>query len=84
MLHMRQLNTLESRVIRIIHGRSHRTDNSILITTRSEQDGNRHTDRILTDTRITRQIETSMVKETVFGDRKMIILLRTDNHDLLL
>ena len=70
--------TQETRIIKVINGHLHRTDNNTLITIRLDHVASRHTDRILMDTRI----KASMVRDKIFGDR-MVIPRLIDNHDLL-
>ena len=73
------VRTQETRIIKAIHGRLHRTDGHTLITTRLDHVASRHTDRILMDTRI----KASMVRDKIFGGQEVDIPRQRDNHDLL-
>ena len=72
------VRTQESRIIKAIHGRLHRTDSNTLIIIRLGHVANRHLGRVLMDTRI----RANMVRDKVFGDKTAMPPLR-DNHGLL-
>ena len=74
------VHTQETRIIKAIHGHLHRTDNNTLIITRLDHVANRHTDKILMDTRI----KANMVRDKIFGGLEVDIPHQKDNHDLLL
>ena len=74
------VRTQETRIIKVTHGRLHRTGNNTLIITRFDREGSRLTDRILMDTRI----KANMGRDKIFGGLEVDIPPQRDSHDLLL